>query len=138
MKNSTIRIIYLLITIAFLAVAFFLFGKVFREQIIYFHTPKEFMALSAEEKAKKVRIGGLVGKREFFPDNVIAFEIIEDGEIVNTKYQGELSPMFRVGQGVVAEGLFDGKIFNADKLLTKHDETYKPEDKNYSDESLVE
>ena len=34
--------------------------------------------------------------------------------------------MFREGQGVVAQGAFEGNIFKADSVLAKHDENYMP------------
>ena len=41
--------------------------------------------------------------------------------------EGMLPDLFREGQGVVAEGRFDGSgIFRADTVLAKHDETYMP------------
>ena len=37
--------------------------------------------------------------------------------------------MFREGIGVVVEGIFDGKTFNADRVLVKHSNEYRaPED----------
>ena len=35
---------------------------------------------------------------------------------------------FREGQGIIAEGVFDGRRFNADTVLAKHDETYMPKE----------
>ena len=45
-------------------------------------------------------------------------------------YTGLLPDLFREGQGVVAEGRFEGmgKVFVADTVLAKHDETYMPKD----------
>ena len=45
-------------------------------------------------------------------------------------YTGILPDLFREGQGVVAEGRFEGmgKVFVADTVLAKHDENYMPKD----------
>ena len=51
-------------------------------------------------------------------------------DLVNTVqvvYRGLLPDLFSEGQGVVAEGRFEGaRGFRADEVLAKHDETYMP------------
>ena len=50
-----------------------------------------------------------------------------DGEgVAQVVYEGALPDLFREGQGVVAQGVFDGDIFQADSVLAKHDENYMP------------
>jgi cytochrome c-type biogenesis protein CcmE len=42
-------------------------------------------------------------------------------------FTGVLPDLFREGQGVVTEGVLDGKgNFTADSVLAKHDENYMP------------
>ena len=41
-------------------------------------------------------------------------------------YKGVLPDLFREGQGVVAEGMLKGGVFQASEVLAKHDETYMP------------
>ena len=41
-------------------------------------------------------------------------------------YNGALPDLFREGQGVIAQGAFEGNIFRAKSVLAKHDETYMP------------
>ena len=49
--------------------------------------------------------------------------------MVNTVYRGDLPDLFREGQGVVAEGQFDGAgQFRAKTVLAKHDEKYMPKE----------
>jgi cytochrome c-type biogenesis protein CcmE len=46
---------------------------------------------------------------------------------VTVHYRGVLPDLFREGQGVVTEGRLEaGKVFRADTVLAKHDETYMP------------
>jgi cytochrome c-type biogenesis protein CcmE len=46
---------------------------------------------------------------------------------VTVSYDGLLPDLFREGQGVVTEGVFEGAgRFKADSVLAKHDETYMP------------
>jgi cytochrome c-type biogenesis protein CcmE len=45
---------------------------------------------------------------------------------VKVVYRGQLPDLFREGQGVVAEGKFEGGVFNASEVLAKHDENYMP------------
>ena len=52
---------------------------------------------------------------------------IGDGEgVAQVIYEGPLPDLFREGQGVVTQGVFDGDIFQADSVLAKHDENYMP------------
>jgi cytochrome c-type biogenesis protein CcmE len=42
-------------------------------------------------------------------------------------FRGDLPDLFREGQGVVAEGSFDAAgVFQASRVLAKHDEKYMP------------
>lgn len=56
---------------------------------------------------------------------------VTDGEAkVPVSYTGILPDLFREGQGVVTEGMFDAAThgFVADSVLAKHDENYMPKE----------
>jgi len=97
------------------------------DNIVFFIKPSE---LKLEHLGKNIRIGGLVSKGsiEKMRDRTIKFDITDDIATITIIYQGIVPTLFREGQGVVAEGVIgemDGR-FIAEKLLTKHDENYKP------------
>ena len=53
----------------------------------------------------------------------------EPGEpTVVVQSRGAPPQMFRVGIGVVVEGVYDGKVFRADRVIVKHSNEYKPPD----------
>lgn len=97
------------------------------DNIVFFIKPSE---LTKEHLGKKIRIGGLVehGSIVKMPDRVTAFNLTDNINTISVVYRGIVPTLFREGQGVVAEGMIlkmNGQ-FIAEKLLTKHDENYKP------------
>jgi|LNFM01.1.fsa_nt_gb cytochrome c-type biogenesis protein CcmE len=111
-----------------LAVAVGLVLVALRDSIVFFHTPSDLSAKSVPV-GQRIRLGGLVAtgsvKRGQGAD--VEFSITDTAEQVTVRYRGVLPDLFREGQGVVTEGkLEDGKIFRADTVLAKHDETYMP------------
>ncbi len=111
-----------------LAVAVGLVLVALRDSIVFFHTPSD-LSVKAVPIGQRIRLGGLVAmgsvKRGTGAD--VEFAITDTAEQVIVHYRGVLPDLFREGQGVVTEGrLEDGKIFRADTVLAKHDETYMP------------
>jgi len=97
-----------------------------RDSVVYFYAPGEVAGKAAV--GKRVRLGGLVeagsvvrrpGEVRFVvTDNVASLPVI---------YHGEPPDLFREGQGVVCEGVWQGEeTFVADRVLAKHDERYMP------------
>ena len=59
----------------------------------------------------------------------VSFKVTDSLESVEVAYTGLLPDLFREGQGVVTEGtLGPDRIFIADTVLAKHDETYMPKE----------
>lgn len=79
-------------------------------------------------KERNFRIGGLVvgGSLQREEGSIdIRFEVTDTACTVPVSYSGVLPDLFREGQGVVAHGrLNDSGVFQADKILAKHDEEY--------------
>ena len=92
-----------------LAVGLTLWGL--SDSISYFYTPAQ-AAETKPEPGRTIQLGGLV--------QITAAPVV---------FQGDPPDLFREGQGVVATGAFreDG-VFEARRLLAKHDETYMPRD----------
>jgi cytochrome c-type biogenesis protein CcmE len=57
----------------------------------------------------------------------VMFNVTDGAAEVQVRYEGLLPDLFREGQGVVAEGEWvPGEVFEAERVLAKHDETYMP------------
>ena len=53
------------------------------------------------------------------------FDVTDTACTIPVSYSGVLPDLFREGQGVVAHGRMGGdNVFQADKILAKHDEEY--------------
>ena len=99
------------------------------DNIVYFYTPNDLIEKFGDTQniQKKIRIGGLVlensvkkeGKKTIFmiTDRKKEFKIL---------FEGPLPDLFREGQGIIAEGMFQNNNFVASEVLAKHDENYMP------------
>ncbi len=101
----------------------------FSENLVYFHTPTEVAEGNAPD-GRKFRIGGLVAEDSVRRDDDslgVRFRITDTAEAVTVRYEGVLPDLFREGQGVVADGrLTADNVFEAERVLAKHDENYMP------------
>lgn len=120
------RAIRLILVLCFVTgICLFLAGAL-RENIVYFKTPTELLAL--KEFPKKLRLGGLVIKGTLKSINgQHQFMITDKTTTVSVEYTGRLPDLFRENQGIVAIGSYDSskKIFTASQLLAKHDQYYR-------------
>lgn len=103
--------------------------KAFSENLVFFFSPTQVAAHEVPE-GRTFRIGGLVekGSVKRLEDGVtINFVVTDTAHSVNCSYRGVLPDLFGEGQGVVAQGMLDGKgTFVASQVLAKHDENYMP------------
>jgi cytochrome c-type biogenesis protein CcmE len=116
--------------LAVLAVAVALMLSAFRDSIVFFNSPSDVVEKRIAP-GTRIRLGGLVKTGTLVrTDNLkVRFEVTDGSREMAVAYQGVLPDLFREGQGVVAEGAFDGSgTFNADTILAKHDETYMPKE----------
>lgn len=122
------RLIFVGIALAMAGVGLTLLLSVFSQSLVFFYSPSELMT-HPEAVGRKVRLGGIVTEGSIVRQEAtprLAFAL-SDGPVRVEVQTDEMAPaMFREGQGVVAEGLWDGKLFIAQRLLTKHDENYMP------------
>ena len=111
-----------------LAVGLSLWGM--RHSISYFYTPGQ--AAAAQPKpGQAVQLGGLVAKGSVVkhPDGRVEFVVTDRVASDRVVFQGDLPDLFREGQGIVAEGAYrQDRVFVAQRVLAKHDETYMPKD----------
>ncbi|MDX3808437.1 cytochrome c maturation protein CcmE [Bosea thiooxidans] len=99
-----------------------------RDTIVFFYGPTEITEKGVQP-GTRMRLGGLVesGSVQRGTGQRVAFAVTDGRTSVTVNYDGLLPDLFREGQGVVTEGVFEGAgHFKADSVLAKHDETYMP------------
>ena len=121
------RLIFITVLIAVVALASFLILRALNQNIVFFQTP----SMLQENKipfGKPIRLGGLVVDGSVQQSGNRTDFIITDGIAqMMVRYQGLLPDLFREGQGVIAQGIYDNAdIFTATEILAKHDENYMP------------
>jgi cytochrome c-type biogenesis protein CcmE len=111
-----------------LAVGLSLWGM--RDSISFFYTPSQ-AAAAHPPPGRSIQLGGLVsvGSVVKHPDGRVEFTVRDKISADKVVFQGDLPDLFREGQGVVAEGAYrpDG-VFEAKRVLAKHDEKYMPKE----------
>lgn len=100
------------------------------DSVAFFNSPTA-IAENAPGPDQRIRLGGLVeaGSVDRSGGNLVRFKVTDSVESVPVVYEGLLPDLFREGQGVVTEGkLGADRVFVADTVLAKHDETYMPKE----------
>jgi cytochrome c-type biogenesis protein CcmE len=109
-----------------LAIGLALWGL--RDSISFFYTPSQ-AAAAKPPPGRSIQLGGLVAKGSVVkhPNGAVEFTVQDQAAVDKVVFQGDLPDLFREGQGVVATGAFraDG-VFEAKRVLAKHDEKYMP------------
>lgn len=108
------------------AVALALLGA--KDSVAYFYAPSDLAAKA--QTGERVRIGGMVAAGSIAKDpasETVTFTVRDNVGAVQVRYEGIPPDLFAEEQGVVAEGVWrGGTVFEADRILAKHDETYMP------------
>ena len=123
------RLLILVLILSILGLATKLVLMALKENIIYFYTPNELREKYGEVENinNKIRIGGLVLKGSvIIHKNISIFKITDKKKEIKVFYKGQLPDLFREGQGIVAEGIFQDNKLIASQVLAKHDENYMP------------
>lgn len=117
--------------VSFIMAAVFLVMFAFGQSVAYFYMPAD-LAAKPVPPGQRIRLGGLVAESSVVrgEGRTVAFAVTDGGGRVPVSYTGILPDLFREGQGVVTEGVFNdaGNLFMADSVLAKHDENYMPKD----------
>ncbi|MBF0159342.1 MAG: cytochrome c maturation protein CcmE [Magnetococcales bacterium] len=103
----------------------------FTDNLVYFQTPSEILASAQRFDGRKVRIGGMVRTGSLVKEEgtlLIRFVVTDDRAEVAVRHQGLPPSLFREGQGVIVEGIWQAgsREFSADTILAKHSEDYVP------------
>lgn len=128
MKPKHQRLLYIVITLAVLALALTMVLRALEDEITFFYSPSEIADLDEEARAKSIRLGGLVVDGSLKENGSHFSFMLTDGTAsTEVVFSGILPALFREGQGIVAEGHVqtDG-TFVARTVLAKHDENYMP------------
>jgi len=123
------RLFITIIIILTLGLATKLILMALEDNIVYFYTPNDLIEKFGDTKniQNKIRIGGLVLESSIKKeDEKTIFMITDRKEEVKVVFKGPLPDLFREGQGIVAEGMFQNNNFIASEVLAKHDENYMP------------
>jgi cytochrome c-type biogenesis protein CcmE len=116
---------------SFIVAAVLLVMFAFGQSIAYFYVPGDLQKTEVKP-GTRIRLGGLVedGSVKRGEGSTVTFTVTDTIGEVPVTYTGILPDLFREGQGVVAEGVFreGDRVFVADTVLAKHDETYMPKD----------
>ena len=123
------RLFITIIIILTLGLATKLILMALEDNIVYFYTPNDLIEKFGDTQniQNKIRIGGLVLESSIKKEGEITNFIITDRKKeVKVEFKGPLPDLFREGQGIVAEGMFQNNNFIASEVLAKHDENYMP------------
>jgi cytochrome c-type biogenesis protein CcmE len=125
-KKKRNRLISITLVLASATLGVYIILANLNENIVFFYPPSEIGKIASS--TTKVRVGGIVK-----PGSIVtslertSFIISDHTSELRIEYSGPLPALFRENQGIVAEGkLVPGNLFQASRLLTKHDENYHP------------
>ncbi|HTM70195.1 MAG TPA: cytochrome c maturation protein CcmE [Luteimonas sp.] len=124
------RLLLVLALVAAAAVATALVALALQRNVAYLYTPSEVLRGEAGGHAR-FRLGGMVAAGSFqrASGSMEAHFDVDDGDArLPVVYTGILPDLFREKQAVVATGHMQGKVFVAEQVLAKHDETYMPKE----------
>ena len=123
------RLFITIIIILTLGLATKLILMALEDNIVYFYTPNDVIEKFGDTKniQNKIRIGGLVLEDSIKKEGEkTIFMITDRKKEVKVVFKGPLPDLFREGQGIGAEGMFQNNNFSASEVLAKHDENYMP------------
>jgi cytochrome c-type biogenesis protein CcmE len=126
--RTRLLLLSIIAPVVILAVGLALWGM--RDSISYFYTPSQ-AAVAKPPPGRAIQLGGLVAQGSVVkhPDGRVEFTVRDKVAADRVVFQGDLPDLFREGQGIVAEGAYraDG-VFEARRVLAKHDERYMPKE----------
>ena len=124
-RKERLSLILFITTGLSLAIGLTLFAL--SQNINLFYTPTQ-VAQGEVETGQRIRIGGMVKDGSFRSANDslrVQFATTDYINEVTIHYEGILPDLFREGQGIVVEGAIDDLgVFQASRVLAKHDENY--------------
>ena len=126
MKQRTKNRIYRLsIATATIFTGIYLILSSLSDNIVFYYPPSE---IPVKKYNTTIRVGGLVkeGSVKKIDIETVNFILTDTKSEIEVIYKGTMPSLFREKQGIVAKGIYNGHILQAESLLAKHDEVYKP------------
>ena len=120
------RLVWFSLTALAILGGFIFIFSALNQSMMYFVNPTELLTKSTNTT---LRLGGMVEKgsiQRTTHDMKINFNVTDFTTTIPVIYHGITPDLFQEGQGVVADGTWDGSVFIATKILAKHDENYMP------------
>jgi cytochrome c-type biogenesis protein CcmE len=100
------------------------------DNLVYFHTPGELLALGSDAYEKPFRLGGQVvpGTVRWNADDLdLRFTLQDEDGVIEVQSRKAPPSMFREGQGVIVEGKLNrAGVFESSNLMVKHSNEYRP------------
>lgn len=96
------------------------------DHLLFFMMPTDVLT---KKPTLPIRLGGLVEKGSLRRQEnlLVTFRVTDGQHAIPVRYEGIVPDLFQEGQGAVAEGiLLKEGVFQASRLLARHDETYMP------------
>jgi cytochrome c-type biogenesis protein CcmE len=106
-------------------IAWLAFGGI-GDALVYYQTPTELLARGESAVGEQVRLGGLVKPGSLSgPATDLRFTVTDNTHEITVHSTSTPTSSFREGVGVVVEGRLGGDgVFEASRVLVKHDENY--------------
>ena len=127
MKPRQQRMLAVGLAVLGIAIAAGLTLRAFQDNMMFFIEISDVVAGEFPED-RNFRIGGLVVDGSIAREEgslEMSFEVTDTACKLGVRYSGVLPDLFREGQGVVAHGrMGEDGVFDAEKILAKHDENY--------------
>lgn len=97
------------------------------DSVSFYVTPTELLQ-KHEVYGENIRLGGLVVAGSLrYKGTKAEFDLTDGTNVVHASYVGVLPNLFQEGSGAVLTGcLGEEGVFEASKVLAKHDENYRP------------
>ncbi len=130
--NQKKRLSILIIGATIVLIGLFWIPSLLKDKAALYLSPdeiKEKYLAAPNEKPERIRLGGYVleGTVKKSPDGIVSFIVTDFQSEIPVTYKGTPPDLFREGQGVYVEGRYlNSGVFQADALLAKHDENYRP------------
>jgi cytochrome c-type biogenesis protein CcmE len=121
------RIQIILVAFVTLGLSTAIIGYALRDGINYFRSPTEVLSEPPKE-TELFRIGGMVQGGSIIRGEglEVSFVVTDCWNVIPVTFNDILPSLFEEGQGMVGQGYYINKTFEAVEILAKHDETYMP------------
>ncbi len=97
---------------------------------VYYITPSELLAQTAQVQGRTIRVGGQVVPGSKTWDSItqeLRFRMTDGSATVAVQYHGAPPGLFTEGQGAIVEGTWDpAGVVRARSIIVKHSEEYAP------------